>query len=96
MGIDFFEACDLKKNHGNKFYEFFFEWVIPRFLIQSCPFKDDQFQLINLTHPPIRFGPWPDGYYRGTVTLKDEIDPNIYTTTSIMRVTNTDNVVEFK
>lgn len=80
--INFAEVDICEKLRSNNLEDLVFK-IMKDFVAQDvdkCPLSGSDFQLRNLTRKPLRLSiiPLPDGFYRSTVTFKDDLDDKIF------------------
>lgn len=96
LAIRSFEICDSTNKLTHPYHAFFAQWILPPALVKACPLKGEYFRLDNLTYTPDAMSIWPDGYYRSRFGLSDDLDSGIFNWTTVMKITNTNNIDEFK
>lgn len=89
------EICSVlkQKAFGGVSFDLFNKYVNPYHF--SCPFKGNDLQHSTVIEPT-EFSVWPDGHYRVTGTIRDDIDEPIYSVTTVEQLKNKDNVIPFK
>lgn len=90
------EICSHMSTKGSKniIFDFFKSCAAPD--LPNCPFKDNMFQINNLTYPQSYATYWPEGEYRGFISLSDDQDEKIYDITFVQSIRNTQDMQEFK
>lgn len=64
--------------------------------LPNCPYKNDMFQLNNLSILQGQASYWPEGEYRGIINLTNDLDEKIFAIIFVQSIQNTEDIQEFK